>query len=298
MKNLFVLVLLILIVAVMVIHFISFQVRETEVALVIRLGEPVRTKVEPGWYRKLPDPIEKVHKYDSRAHLFEGIMEETTTRGGEPIIVTSYVVWKIENPLKFLESVQDKTGAEEKLRSLLRNSQNTVIGQHFFSEFVNSDPEKIHFEEIENEMLVSMQDQASENYGISVKMVGIKQLGVNEMVTKEVFERMKADRQRKADAIITEGQAQATMIRKDAESKRTQLMAIVEAQANAIRGKGDAEAAKYYKMLEADPDLAKFLRDTEALKKILKEKTTIILGTETDPMQLLKGVPDIKPKSK
>ena len=76
------------------------------------------------------------------------------------------------------------------------------------------------------------------------------------------------------------------------------MLAIVEARAKAIRGSGDAEAAGYYKMLEDDPEFAMFLRDIEALRKILEKETTIVLGADTDPIQLLKKVPDIKPKER
>jgi regulator of protease activity HflC (stomatin/prohibitin superfamily) len=76
---------------------------------------------------------------------------------------------------------------------------------------------------------------------------------------------------------------------------RSELLAVAESQAKAIRGAGDAEAAKYYQMLEADPQLAMFLRDVEALRKILKERSTIVLGVETEPIQLLKGLPDLEP---
>ena len=64
-----------------------------------------------------------------------------------------------------------------------------------------------------------------------------------------------------------------------------------------LKGLGDADAAKYYKMLEADPELAMFLRDIEALKIMLKQDTTIVLGADTQPIGLLKDVPDITPKS-
>ena len=296
MKNVSVLTFVVLIVIVLGIFFVSFQVRETEKALVTTFGKPTRSIEEPGWYWKWPSPIQVVYKFDSRANLYEGLMEETTTKGGEPIIVTSYIVWKIGDPLQFLESVHDSKGAEEHIRSLLRNTQNEIIGQHYFSEFVNSDPAKVQFEEIETEMLASLEAQAMSDYGIEIKAVGIKQLGVSEKVTKDVFDRMKADRKRKTETILAEGKAESTKIKTDAESKRTELLAVVESEAKAIRGSGDAEAAKYYKLLEADPELAMFLRDIEALKKILKEKTTIVLGAETEPIKLLKGVPDIKPK--
>ncbi len=296
MKNVSVLTFVVLIVIVLGFFFVSFQVRETEKALVTTFGKPTRSIEKPGLYGKWPSPIQVVHTFDSRARLYEGLMEETTTKGGEPIIVTSYIVWKIGDPLQFLESVHDSKGAEEHLRSLLRNTQNEIIGQYYFSEFVNSDPAKVQFEKIEKEMLASLETQVMSDYGIEIKAVGIKQLGVSEKVTKDVFERMKADRKRKTETILAEGNAESTKIKTDAESKRTELLAVVEAEAKAIRGSGDAEAAKYYKLLEADPEFAMFLRDIEALKKILEEKTTIILGAETEPIKLLKGIPDIEPK--
>ena len=297
MKNVSVLILVTLIAVVLVLCFISFQVRETEVSLVTTFGKPTRPISEPGWYWKWPLPIQMVHRFDRRAHLYEGVMEETSTRGGEPIVVTSYVVWKVGDPQEFLEAVQDKTGAEDQLKSLLRDTQNSIIGQYYFSEFVNSDPDEIRFSEIEGQMYTTLKNRlADKKYGIDIIAVGIKQLGVSEEVTKDVFDRMRADRTRKTETILAEGNAEATKIKTDAESKRTELLAVVEAQAKAIRGEGDAEAAKYYKLLEADPELAMFLRDLEALKKILKEKSTIVLGAETDLMKLLRGIPDIKPK--
>ena len=91
------------------------------------------------------------------------------------------------------------------------------------------------------------------------------------------------------------GNSEAEGIRSDALAKQKELLAVAESQAKAIRGAGDAEAAKYYQMLEADPQLAMFLRDVEALRKILKERSTIVLGVETEPIQLLKGLPDLEP---
>ena len=297
MKNVSVLILVVLIAVVLVLYFVYFKVSENEKGFVTTFGKPTRSISKPGWYWKWPAPIQMVYKFDCRAHLYEGIMEETTTRGGEPIVVTSYVVWKVGDPQEFLEAVQDKDGAEEQLKSLLRDTQNSIVGKHYFSEFVNTNPDEIKFGEIENRIFETLKNRiADKKYGIDIKAVGIKQLGVSEEVSKDVFERMRADRKRKTETILAEGNAEALRIKTDAESKRTELLAVAEAQAKAIRGGGDAEAAKYYELLKADEDLAMFLRDLESLKKILKEKSTIILGAETEPTKLLRGIPDIKPK--
>jgi membrane protease subunit HflC len=102
-----------------------------------------------------------------------------------------------------------------------------------------------------------------------------------------------ADCKRKTEAIVAAGTAEATRIRTDAESKRTELLAAAQARAKAIRGQGDAEAAQWYKQLEQDSSLAIFLRQTEALKKILKERSTVVLSAESEPFKLLKEMPVI-----
>jgi len=298
MKNAWGLISILLVVAVLGLFFVSFQVRQTETAIVSRFGDPIRPIDKPGFYVKWPSPIEKVYKFDSRLRLLEGVLEETTTAGGEPIIVNSYITWRIADPQMYLIRIRDTKIAEDNLKSLLRNAQNTVIGGHQFSEFVNTDRDKIQFAAIEKEILTYLNEtsQVKKNYGIEVASVGLKRLMISQKVTEKVFERMKADRNRKTEAIIAAGNAEAEKITSDALAKQKELLAVAEAQAKAIRGAGDAEAAGYYKMLDADPELAMFLRDLDALRTILKERSTIVLGTDIEPMNLLKSIPAIKPK--
>lgn len=297
MKNVWVFVFVLLIVIVLGLYLFTFQVRETEIAVVTTFGKPTRTLKKPGMYFKWPRPINDVTRYDGRSHLYETVLMDATTKETEPITVTSYIIWKIDNPLVFRESVGDRTEAEKQLDALLQDTQHTVIGQHYFSDFVNSDPDKIKFEEIESEMAEKIRPGAKE-FGVAVKVVGIRRLAVNEAVTKAVFERMKAERNRKTKAITKAGETEADTIEKNAEARRTELLAIVEARAKAIRGSGDAEAAGYYRMLAEDPEFAMFLRDIEALRKILSKETTIVLGADTDLIQLLKKAPDIQPKGR
>ena len=77
---------------------------------------------------------------------------------------------------------------------------------------------KIKFEQIETEMLESLKAQAADNYGIEIKVVGIKQLGVSEKITKDVFDRMIADRTRKKEQILAAGDAEALRITSDAKN--------------------------------------------------------------------------------
>ncbi len=295
MKSIAITIFVALIVIVMSLYLVSFQVREIECALVTTFGKPTRNISEPGWYFKWPAPIQRVHKFDSRMRVFEADLGETPTAGAVPIIVNTYVVWRIAQPLDFFNAVGNVDEAERKLLSHISSAQNTVIGQHAFGEFINSDPAKIKFKEIEKEMFGELQSSVAEaDYGIEIKTLGIKQLKVSEDTSKEVFKRMKAERNRRTETTISQGKAEAKTITDDADSKKKELLAAADARAKAIQAQGDAEAAKYYEMLQADPELAIFLRNIDALKEILKERATIILTTDTDLIRYLREMPQIK----
>lgn len=297
MKNFAVIFFVLLIAVCLILYLFSFQVRETEVAIVTTWGKAGEPIAEPGWkFKKLPSPIQKEYKFDSRPRVYLGVKEETPTKGGEPIVIDSYVVWRIDDAAKFLTKIGTLEKAELLLAQELRNAQNSVVGKYDFSAFVNSDPAKIKLGDIEGDMTGALRNDEVIGYGIDIKAVGIRKLGVNEKVTADVFARMKEDRNRRKEAILNEGFAEATKIKDEAEKLRERLFVATDSRAKEIKAQGDAEAAKYYKELEKNPEFAKFLRDLEALKTILADNTTIILDQQSDPIQLLKGVPEIEPK--
>ena len=297
MKNIAITIFIVLIILTLSFYLISFQVRETESCMVTTFGKPTRQITEPGWFFKWPFPIQQVHKFDSRMRVFTPELDETQTAGGHPIIVNTYVVWRISEPLKFYNSVQTVKEAENQLlRTRIRNTQNNVIGLHDFSEFVNSDQGKIRIKEIEGEMLTQLQrDVDNADFGIEIKTLGIKQLKVNEDVSKAVFARMKADRDRRAQQITSSGDSEAIKIRTNANSMRDELVAAADARAKIIRGEGDARAAEFLEMQEADVGLANFLRELETLKTTLASRTTFVVPTDKSPFNLLEKKPDMKP---
>ncbi|MHC4260475.1 MAG: protease modulator HflC, partial [Planctomycetota bacterium] len=283
MKNIAIIIFVVLVVVVLGLYLVSFQVRETESALVMTLGKPTRGITEPGWYFKWPPPIQSVYKFDSRMRVYEADLGETTTKGITPIIVNTYVVWKIADPLQFFNSVGTVEEAESKLGGRINDTQGRVIGQYSFGEFVNSDPSKIKFDQIQGDMESKIRRGVRDDYGIEIMTLGIKQLKVSEDVSEDVFKRMSAGRLQKAAGIISEGEAEATRIRSDANKKKEVLLAAAEGRAKAIMGQGDAEAAQYYRMLEAEPELAMLLRSLEAFVRIADANATIVIPADTEP---------------
>jgi membrane protease subunit HflC len=296
MKSIAITVFVSLVVLVLVLEGITFQVREPESVLVTTFGKPTRQIQKPGLYFKLPPPINNIYRFDCRLRVFDADFAETTTKGNDSILVHTYIVWRIADPLKFLNSVGSVTEAENKLHSQLNNAQNNVIGRYYFSDFVNSDKSRIQIVKIQQEMLESLSKEVGDTYGIKIEDLGIKQLKVPADVTKGVFERMRSERNRKTVSTIQEGQSIAVKIKSDANSLATELLAAAEARAKTIMGQGDAEAAQYYQMLEADPSLAIFLRDIEALQEILSQRSTYFISTDKWPFSILRQMPDLEPK--
>ncbi|MHC4212085.1 MAG: SPFH domain-containing protein [Planctomycetota bacterium] len=298
MKNLAVVIFVLIILTVLGMVFASFQVRETELAIITTFGQPKEPITEPGWYPRFPPPIQQVTKLDSRLRVLEAELGETATKGGAPIIVNTYVVWRIKDALKFYQkgwSEETIDEAQDMLLSQVNDARNNVIGQHHFGEFVNSDPAKIKFDQIEHEMREQLQAAVSDEYGVEIERVGIKHLKVSEDVTKAVFTRMKAERSRLTQATIAEGGAQALTIKTDAETKARELQATAEARARIIEGQADAEAAAHYAVLEKNSDLAMFLRDLEALEKFLQARSTIVISADKKPFSILGEIPSFGP---
>ena len=289
-KNTLSLVVGIILLVVFAFLLFSFQVRQTEVAVVTQFGKFSPPQTTPGLYFKLPWPFQRVYKFENRTQNFEKKFEQTQTKDSRIILITVFAGWKISDPAKFLTSFDgDAAKAEEKLENLIRSAKNGVIGQYDFSDLVSSDPKMLKFDQIEKEMLANVKPLAEKEYGVEVVLLGIKQLGLPENVTTKVFARMKAERERLVKQLTAEGESEATRIRAEAKQKREEILAEAKGKAEIIRGQGDREAAKSYAVFKQEPDLAIFLLRLKALELSLKDRSTLILDQQTPPFDMLSG---------
>ncbi len=267
-----------------------FQVRTTEVAVVTTFGEYSRSITNAGLNFRLPLPIQKVYKFDNRLQNFERKFEQTTTKDAKNLLITVFVGWKVSDPKTYLERFNgDSVRAEQSLENLVRNAKNAVVGSYNFSDLVSPDPSQVKFDAVEGDILRALQGPAHDTYGVSIELVGIKQLGLPESITGKVFERMRAERMRLVQQFNGEGEAKAIEIRSEANRKRDELLAQADADSLRIRGEAEAAASKDYITLEQRPDLAVFLMQIEALKTALKDRATLILDEKVPPLNLLSG---------
>ena len=272
---------------------IFFQVRTTEVAMVTTFGKPTRPVTEAGLYGKWPWPIQQVYKFDKRIHNFESKFEQVFTADGHSLLIKIYAGWNITQPQVFFPKFGDSVPRlEDALSGLARSAYSGVVGTHPFSDFISTDEKQLKFGQIEQEILARIQKDVKANgYGVEVKFVGIKRIGLPESVTKLVFERMQAERQLQVRLIEEEGRREASDIRSAANLASQNVLSEAEAEATKIRGEGDKLAAASLQVLDQEPELGKFLIQLRALEDFLKDRTTLILDTQTFPLNLLNGGP-------
>lgn len=280
-----------------------YQVRQTEIALVTRFGKPQRSETEPGFKWKLPWPIEKIQKFDKRIQDLEGKgdkFEEALTQDKQPVLIGVYAGWTISNPALFRERFGGNefavSRAQADLESLIRSKKNEIVGKHPFAHFISPDEDSVKFADIEAEILAGVQPVTRTSYGVEVRFLGIKRIGLPESSTEKVFGRMKAERNRFVQKLQADGDAQAANITSAANLQRDKLLADARATADRIKGEAEKEANESLKVLEQKPDLAIFLIKIKALEDALRDRSTLILDQRTPPFDLLDAGSKSNPK--
>ena len=268
----------------------TFQVRQTEVAVVTTFGRFSRSVTNAGFQWRLPWPVQKVYWFDNRLQIFESKIDQPITEDHISLLISIYVGWRITDPKLFLESFNgDITKAEQTLEPIARNAQNGRIGQHRFGDLVSTNQADLKFDQIEKEMFDAMQALTKSSYGLGIETLGIKQINLPDSITSTVFERMKKERETLVATYQSEGDREGKNIKAKADAAAHAIVAGANAEREKIIGKAEQEAAKYYAVFEQKPELAKFLFDLKAVEQSLKERSSLILGPQTPPFNLLNG---------
>ncbi|OPX44295.1 modulator of FtsH protease HflC [Ruminiclostridium hungatei] len=270
------------------VYAFAFILYEGNIAVVTRFGAPKEVVRDAGLHFKLPWPFEKVYTFDKRQHYYDTSFIETLTNDKKNIILQTYVVWSVEDALKFLQSTSSREAAEANLDSLVTNSKNGVLGKYNLSALVSTNKDELKLDQIESEILSDISEQALSRYGIKVTQVGMKKLGLPEANMKYVFEQMRAERLKYVEQIKAEGERDASIIRNEADVQTAKLKSEGMNEAAKIKGEAELEAAKVYADAQKeDPEFYSFLRKLESTEKLLGDKSTVIFRNDSAPFDVL-----------
>lgn len=274
--------LIVLIVVILILANMSlFIVDETKQAIVLQLGKPIKTIKEPGLNWKLPF-IQNVLFFEDRLLVYDAAPTEIITKDKKTLIVDNYARWKIIDPLKFLQTVRDLNGAQARLDDIIYSELRVDLGLFDMSEIVSEKREGIM------KRVTEISNEKASIYGIEIVDVRIKRVDLPPENEKYIFDRMRAERERIALQYRAEGQEESAKIIAETEREKTVILAEAYKTAQVLKGEGEAESIKIYaESFNQDPEFYKFYRTLEAYRLTFKDKTTVLLSTDSEFLKYL-----------
>ena len=267
-------------VLVVVLAFFGFtaEVREGEYAVITRFGAVRKEVTEAGLYIKLPWPFETVTKYDVRNQYTESSYLETLTQDKRNIILQSFAVWHVSDPLTYHQTVVgDNAVAELYINQLIINASNSILGKYQLVNVVSTNAEQLRLEEIETAIFEHVKQHAV-TYGIEVSEVSVMKLSLPQENLQSVFEQMSADRQKYIDQITAEGQRQASAITYQADADASEIIAAGTKEAAEIDKETERLVAQIYAEAQAaNMELFKFILELDTVINSVGDDTTLIV---------------------
>ncbi|KAA0073522.1 protease modulator HflC [Tardiphaga sp. 1201_B9_N1_1] len=265
-------VALIVVLVLVIVGFGSiYTVRQTEQALVVRLGEPVRVVTEPGLNFKIPF-IDSVISIDKRILDLENPAQEIIANDQRRLVVDAFARYKIKNALRFYQSIGSIQAANIQLTTLLNAAMRRVLGEVTFIQIVRDERENL-MNKIREQL-----DKEADGYGISVVDVRIRRADLPEANSQAVYQRMQTERQREAAEFRAGGGQKAQEIRSKADREATVIIADANSTAEQTRGAGDGERNRLFaESYGQDPEFFAFYRSMTAYENGLKSNDTRFL---------------------
>jgi membrane protease subunit HflC len=255
--------------ALIVIAFFSlFTVPQASQALIVRLGDPVRTISEPGLHMKVPF-IDSVIYVDNRILDLESGAEEVIASDQKRLVVEAFARYRIRNPLRFYQSVGTIDGANSRLSPLLNSALRRVLGDFTLTQVLRDDRSAL-MARVRDRL-----DTEAQAFGIDVLDVRISRANLPTQNSQAVYQRMQTERQREAAEFRAQGSEKSLEIRARADRDVTVLIADATQGGEQARGDGDADRARIFAQAYGkDPEFYAFYRSMQAYEAALQPNNT------------------------
>ncbi|RCS54457.1 protease modulator HflC [Bremerella cremea] len=270
------------------------QVSEGTSVVVTRFGKPTRQLMEPGAYFKLPWPVEDARIVDLRQHVFNTPYTATLTHDRRNVVLSTFVVWNVANPLLFLQSAGSVEAISAKIDGMVTAAKNTRMGGYDLSALVSTDSAQLQTERIEQQLLQDVQQDALDKFGIQIRQIGINRIAYESSNVAAVLAQMKAEREAAAKQLRALGEKDANAIRDDAVVRSEEILRDGRLEAGRIRANAEQRVSEIYAQAHLqDPEFYRYWRSLETLKRSLGSDSTIILRTNEGFMDLLTTPPPV-----
>ena len=296
----------------------AYVVDETEQVVLTQFGRAVgAAKTTPGLYFKIP-VIQQANYFFKNLQSWDGDPGQVPTLDKTFIVVDTFARWKIVDPLKFFQTVNNMTGAMSRLDDIIDSAVRNFVTSYPLIETVRMSNRELDVSEVGVEVVKDTSplgevkfgrsnitkgilEQAQpklKDFGIELVDVKFKQLNYVEEVQKTVYGRMIAERKQIAEKFRSEGKGEARKIEGDMEKDLKEIDSGAYKTAQEISGKADAEATLIYaRALGKDPEFYSFIQTLDIYKDTMDKSTSLVLSTDSELLRFFKGY-EVKQKGK
>jgi membrane protease subunit HflC len=254
-----------------------FTVHQTDQAIVVQFGEPIRVVTEPGLHFKVPF-FQSVITVDKRILDLENPAQEVIASDQKRLVVDAFARYRVNDALKFYQTIGAIESANARLSTLLNSALRRVLGEATSIDIVRDKRAQLMASvrmQLENE---------AKSFGIAVVDVRIRRADLPEQNSQAVYQRMQTERQRQAAEFRAQGSQRSQEIRAKADRDVTVLIAEAQSKGEQTRGEGDAERNRIYAQAYGqDPDFFTFYRSMQAYEAGLRSSDTrMVLKPDSD----------------
>jgi len=289
----------------------AFVIDQAEQGIIVQFGEPIGDVIaDPGLHWRVPF-IQEVRRFDRRLLAWDGDVSQIPTLGREFIVVDTTARWRIADPLQFLRSVRDESGARARLDDILDSVARDIVSGTELEEIVRSADWEVDMTGLAKEEINALAETDLERpkkgramlerdmfagasrlmpeLGIELVDVRIKRINYIESVRAQVETRMISERQSIAARFRSEGQGRSQEILGGMERDLRRIRSEAERAAQEIRGEADAEATRIYGLaFSEDPEFYAFFRTLESYDA-LGENMTLMIDRDSDFFRYLRS---------
>ncbi len=283
-----VIVVVILVVALWIFGMSIVVTNENEYTLIRQFGEIDHVISEPGLSFKIPF-LQTADTLPKEILIYDLTPSDVITMDKKTMVADSYVLWRIEDPVLFVRSLNSQiANAESRINATVFNSMKNVISSMLQTEVISGREGVLTAKIMENI------GNSMEQYGIRLLDVQVKRLDLPDDNKMAVYERMISERNNIAAAFTAEGEAEAQKIRTQTDYEIAVSLSEAEAEAAAVIAAGEAEYMRILAAAYSDvsrSDFYTFVLSLDAAKaSLIGSNKTLILSADSPIAQIFNQV--------
>ncbi len=254
----------------------AFTVHQTQQALVLQFGNPVRPVENPGLNFKMPF-IQNVRFFDKRILDLDPQPTEILLADQKRINVDSFARYKIVDPLEFLKTAQSDANFRQIFGNLVNSAVRAEVAKSSLADMLSSKRAGVMIK-----IFDTLAAQAPK-FGVELVDLRIGRTDLPDATLQSVYNRMRSDRVAQAAQLRAEGEEQKLTIQAEADRKRTVIFAEANRTSQILRGEGEGTKNKILgDAFGQDPEFFNFYRSMEAYEGAFDDGTTMVLSPNSE----------------